>query len=185
MSLKKWNWLGHTRNKRDSMSDSGGSDIIDLEEGTILLDPSPLTTKKQHQQNCSSRYNNNISNTNVFTVETDVWFSLSAVICNKSSSAILDWILLRGKKKAISGAVMLTVCFIIISATTTYQKTIIISVPMPSMHKNWRGWKKKKKKRKAPSLYIPFFLFSLYFSHMKIPVILLGRIRRKHFFFFF
>jgi hypothetical protein len=60
---------GHSRNKRDSMSDSGGSDIMDLEEGTmILLNETPLTKK----QNCSSRYNNNISNTNVFTVETDV-----------------------------------------------------------------------------------------------------------------
>ena len=58
---------GHSRNKRDSLSDSGGSDIMDLEEGTILLE-TPLTKK----QNCSSRYNNNISNTNVFTVETDV-----------------------------------------------------------------------------------------------------------------
>jgi len=51
------------------MSDSGGSDIMDLEEGTmILLNETPMTKK----QNCSSRYNNNISNTNVFTVETDV-----------------------------------------------------------------------------------------------------------------
>lgn len=58
---------GHARNKRDSLSDSGGSDIIDLEEGLLL--ETPLTKK----QNCSSRYNNNISNTNVFTVETDVW----------------------------------------------------------------------------------------------------------------
>ncbi|XP_046459724.1 potassium voltage-gated channel protein Shaker-like isoform X2 [Daphnia pulex] len=58
--------LGHSRNKRDSLSDSGGSDIMDLEEGLLL--ETPLTKK----QNCSTRYNNNISNTNVFTVETDV-----------------------------------------------------------------------------------------------------------------
>lgn len=58
---------GHSRNKRDSLSDSGGSDIMDLEEGMLL--ETPLTKK----QNCSTRYNNNISNTNVFTVETDVW----------------------------------------------------------------------------------------------------------------
>lgn len=59
---------GHARTKRDSLSDSGGSDIMDLEEGILL--ETPLTKK----QNCSTRYNNNISNTNVFTVETDVWF---------------------------------------------------------------------------------------------------------------
>ncbi len=58
---------GHSRNKRDSLSDSGSSDIMDLEEGMLL--ETPLTKK----QNCSTRYNNNISNTNVFTVETDVW----------------------------------------------------------------------------------------------------------------
>jgi hypothetical protein len=39
---------------------------MDLEEGMLL--ETPLTKK----QNCSTRYNNNISNTNVFTVETDV-----------------------------------------------------------------------------------------------------------------
>lgn len=58
--------LGHARVKRDSLSDSGSS-IMDLEEG--ILD-TPLSSKKQ--PNCTTRYNNNISNSNVFTVETDV-----------------------------------------------------------------------------------------------------------------
>ena len=57
--------LGHARVKRDSLSDSGSS-IMDLEEGIL---ETPLSKKT----NCTTRYNNNISNTNVFTVETDVW----------------------------------------------------------------------------------------------------------------
>ncbi len=60
----RWFVTGQTRKKRDSLSDSC-SDIIDLEEGILVT---PLSKK----QNCNTRYNNNISNTNVFTVETDV-----------------------------------------------------------------------------------------------------------------
>lgn len=58
---------GHTRNKRDSLTDSNDSEILDLEEGMLLH--APVSKKTNYN---SSRYNNNISNTNVFTVETDV-----------------------------------------------------------------------------------------------------------------